>query len=151
MKTAIRRVINSTGGYVTSVLVTIDESTKAEAILTLYGRPTYTLKPGERLADLPTPPLNLVKPRWDGFAWSESATGEEIAQAQLKRDPVLDYTTVPDDRPSANRIAELEQQMTDTQLAMAEMYEQADRQNTEVMLALAEVYEKTLANNEATA
>lgn len=150
MTTTIRRVINSTGQYVTSVLVTIDETTKTEAILALYGRPTYTLKPGEQLACLPAPSQELVKPRWDGFAWSESATGEEIAQAQLKRDPVLDYTSVPDGKDAAGQIAQLNRQLTDTQLALAEMYEQADRQNTEVMLALAEVYEKTLSSGDMT-
>lgn len=146
-----RRVINSTGDYVTTVLVTIEESTKTETILALYGRPTYILKPGERLADLPAPPAGLVKPRWDGYGWIESATAEEIAQALQKRDPVLDYTSVPDEPAAADQIADLKQQMINTQLALAEMREQTDRQNTDVMLALAEVYEKTLENGEATA
>lgn len=40
----------------------------------------YTLKDGERLVDTP-PPGDLVKPRWNGIMWRESATKEEIAAA----------------------------------------------------------------------
>lgn len=38
----------------------------------------YTLKDGERLVDTP-PPADIVKPRWNGIMWRESATAEEIA------------------------------------------------------------------------
>lgn len=37
----------------------------------------YTLKDGERLVDTP-PPFDLVKPKWNGIMWRESATAGEI-------------------------------------------------------------------------
>ena len=66
-------VIDGSGGYVTCVLA-------GEA----GGVRDYTLKEGERLLAAPVPALRvpgsgLLKPVWDGAAWREAATAEEIA------------------------------------------------------------------------
>ena len=46
------------------------------------------------------------------------------------------------------RLAALEQQTTDAQLALVEAYEQSDRQNTALLLAATELFESLLALGE---
>ena len=45
----------------------------------------------------------------------------------------------------SERVASLESQITDTQMALAENYEQTDASNTDLLMATAEVYENLLA------
>lgn len=65
--------------------------------------------------------------------------------APVLEDPVIGCAP----QEPANPAVPLTQQITDMQLALADIYEQTDRQNTEVMLALAEVYE-TMLNTAST-
>lgn len=103
----------------------------------------YRLADGETIIDARAPGGNLCKPRWNGKAWEESATPEEIEAWQLEKDenapPLPAGPTLPE------RVGSLEDQMTDTQLALVDTYEQADAANTDVLMATAEVYEKLLA------
>ena len=125
----------------------------------------YTLLEGERLIDAAPPVMRpyigadgFIKPAWNGSAWIESATSEEITEWETE------HPTPPPTPPAeSERIASLETQMTDAQMALveayeaadeqatvimlaqAEAYETADRQNTDALLALAEVYESMLA------
>lgn len=46
------------------------------------------------------------------------------------------------------RLASLEQQTTDAQIALVEAYEQSDRQNTDLLLAATELFESLLALGE---
>ena len=64
-------VIDSQGYYVTLVLV-VDGVVQ-----------NYTLKEGERLIDA-APPDGYIKPIWNGSTWAESATAEEIANADTR-------------------------------------------------------------------
>ena len=100
----------------------------------------------------------FIKPAWNGSAWIESATSEEITEWEAE------HPAPPPTPPSeSERIASLETQMTAAQMALVEAYEAADgqattimlaqteayetadRQNTDALLALAEVYESMLA------
>ncbi|MCI2105105.1 MAG: hypothetical protein LKK00_00070 [Intestinimonas sp.] len=64
-------VINAAGYYQTLVLVLLPDGEDQQ----IQG---YTLKSGESFIDT-APPSGFVKPRWDGSAWAEGATAEEIA------------------------------------------------------------------------
>lgn len=64
-------VIDSENSYVTFVLVVEDEIQN------------YTLGVGERLI-ITAPPDGHIKPVWNGKAWAESATAEEIANADTR-------------------------------------------------------------------
>jgi len=48
----------------------------------------------------------------------------------------------------SERVASLESQITDTQMALVENYEQTDASNTDLLMATAEVYENLLALQE---
>lgn len=125
----------------------------------------YTLLEGERLIDAAPPVMRpyigadgFIKPAWNGSAWIESATSEEITEWETE------HPAPPPTPPAeSERIASLETQMTAAQMALVEAYEAADdqattimlaqteayetadRQNTDALLALAEVYEFMLA------
>ena len=105
--------------------------------------PGRELEDGERLLEIPHP-CEIVKPHWTGSEWEEFATPEEVAERNKKQgafdDEPLDFGPTQEQRISA-----LEQQTTDTQLALVETYEQADRQDTNLMVAMAEMYESMLA------
>ena len=121
--------------YKTFVLVYLEPGENGEVRETISG---YELAEGERLLEV-SPPSNLVKPRWNGSVWEEGATPEEIAEWE-SQNPPLD---LPDAGPTQDqRIAALEQQVTDAQMAIAESYETADTQATTIMLAQAEAYEE---------
>ena len=72
-------VIDSSGYYVTFVLVLLEDSKGNKGELIQY----YTLKDGERLIDA-DPPHDMVKPLWTGSAWKESATKKEINEYHRK-------------------------------------------------------------------
>lgn len=108
----------------------------------------YNLAEGERLLDAPAPG-NLCKPKWNGTTWEESATTEEIEI--WKKENFGHEAEVPPVNPGptmSERVASLESQMTDTQIALVENYEQTDASNTDLLMATAEVYENLLALQE---
>ena len=72
-------VIDSSGYYVTFVLVLLEDSNGNKGEFVQY----YTLKDGERLIDA-DPPHDMVKPLWTGSAWKESATKKEINEYHRK-------------------------------------------------------------------
>ena len=155
-------VIDAQDRYKTLVLVVNepDETGELQEIVQYY-----TLSEGERLIDAAPPVMRphasadgFIKPAWNSPAWIESATSEEIEAWEAE------HPAPPPAPPSeSERIASLEAQMTDAQMALveayeaaddqattimlaqAEAYETADRQNTDALLALAEVYESMLA------
>ena len=100
----------------------------------------YTLLEGERLIDAAPPVMRpyigadgFIKPAWNGSAWIESATSGEITEWEAE------HPAPPPAPPSeSERIASLELQMTDAQMALVEAYEAADEQATVIMLAQAE-------------
>lgn len=107
----------------------------------------YTLLEGERLIDAAPPVMRpyagadgFIRPAWNGTEWHESAVGEEITEWEAGHP-----APTPAPPSESERIASLEMQMTDAQIALTENYETADRQNTDALLALAEVYESMLA------
>ena len=105
----------------------------------------YNLAEGERLLDAPAPG-NLCKPKWNGTTWEESATAEEIEA--WRQEHFGHESEVPPVNPGptmSERIAALEKQLTDAQMAMVEIYEQTEKTSTDIMLAQAETYEKALA------
>ncbi len=131
-------VVDADNLYKTFVLVYLEPGENGELRETIPG---YELAEGEHLLEV-SPPSNLVKPRWNGGTWEEAATVEEI-EAWKQEQPPLD---LPGDGPTQEqRLSALEQQTTDTQLALVEAYEQTDGQNTDLMLATAELYESLLA------
>ena len=106
----------------------------------------YNLAEGERLLDAPAPGGPFCKPRWTGTAWEESATAEEIES--WKKENFGHESEMPPVNPGptmSERIAALEKQLTDAQMAMVEIYEQTEKTSTDIMLAQAETYEKALA------
>ena len=133
-------VVDANNLYKTFVLIYLETDEDGEIRETISG---YELAEGERLLEV-SPPSNLVKPRWNGEAWEEGATPEEI-EAWEQENPPLDF---PDFGPTQDqRIAALEQQVTDAQMAIAESYETADTQATTIMLAQAEAYEQADRQN----
>ena len=58
---------------------------------------SYRLQPGETLLDAPAPE-GFVRPRWDGRAWTEGATAEQIAQWQASQPPQPDHQPDPLER-----------------------------------------------------
>lgn len=44
----------------------------------------YTLQSGEKMIDAPFPG-GLVRPKWDGNGWQETATESEIEKAKAER------------------------------------------------------------------
>ncbi|MEG0017348.1 MAG: hypothetical protein RR879_05240 [Hydrogenoanaerobacterium sp.] len=62
----------------------IDENNDFKAFVQVLIKPngeeiqSYIMKNSERLIDA-APPLNIVKAKWNGTAWEEMATPEEIA------------------------------------------------------------------------
>ena len=107
----------------------------------------YTLLEGERLIDAAPPVMRpyagadgFIRPAWNGTEWHESAVGEEITEWEAGHP-----APTPAPPSESERIASLEIQMTDAQIALTENYETADGQNTDAMLALAEVYETMIA------
>ena len=67
-------VVDADHLYKTFVLVYLEPGEGGEIRETISG---YELTEGERLLEV-SPPSNLVKPRWNGEAWEEAATAEEI-------------------------------------------------------------------------
>lgn len=67
-------VIDADGNYVTLVLV-YTKNERNEAIEEIQH---YVLKTGEYLLDV-SPPGNFIKAHWNGSAWEEAASEEEIA------------------------------------------------------------------------
>lgn len=131
-------VVDAAGRYKTLVLVLIKDGKEHIQF--------YELAMGERLLNAPVPGGTLCKPRWTGTAWEESATAEEIDTwkkenfgHEAEKPPVNPGPT------TSERIAALEKQLTDAQMAMVEIYEQAEKTSTDIMLAQAETYEKALA------
>lgn len=133
-------VIDAQNRYKTLVLVVNepDETGELQEIVQYY-----TLSEGERLIDAAPPVMRphagadgFIKPAWNSPAWIESATSEEIEAWEAEH-------PAPSPAPpsESERIASLETQMTDAQMAMAEAYEAADEQATTIMLAQAEAYE----------
>lgn len=137
-------VIDAQNRYKTLVLV-VNESDETGEIQERVQY--YTLLEGERLIDTAPPVMRphagadgFIKPAWEGSEWIESATSEEIEAWEAE------HPAPPPGPPSeSERIASLETQMTDAQMALVEAYEATDGQNTDDLLALAEVYESMLA------
>ena len=80
MVNCYRNVVDQNGVFVTTVLMCDN-----------YGKPLnhpycYDLKPGEQLIESPPPSPALVKARWSGNGWEESATAAEIAAAEAERE-----------------------------------------------------------------
>lgn len=71
MESRIGYVLDSDGFLITPVQVTGENGTESIKY--------YTLKSGEQLIDAP-PPGWFVKTKWDGNAWIEGATPEEIEE-----------------------------------------------------------------------
>ena len=66
-------VIDRDGYYVTFVLILL-KNANGEKGEFIQG---YTLKDGEKLLDV-NPPSKMVRAHWNGSAWEEGATPEEI-------------------------------------------------------------------------
>lgn len=129
-------VIDTRGYYQNFVQIRAEQNEAGEMEDKIYQ---YVLKTGESLLEV-SPPGSFVRARWNGKAWEEGATQAEI-EAWQQENPAP-----PEPVPTEEqvRLAALETQVTDTQMALAETYEQADMQNTDVLMATAEVYEKLL-------
>ena len=80
----------------------------------IFLRDDFTHDPGTEIALDATPAQGLYAPRWNGEEWEESLSTEEIADLT---------TTTPTEPTEAERIVELENQLTDLQLAMVEIFE----------------------------
>ena len=65
----------------------------------------YTLKEGETLLEADPPSMNLVKPKWNGTSWEESATPEEILEWE-EAHPKPPVSTAPT---LEERVADLEE------------------------------------------
>ena len=96
-------VVDSEGGYVDMVLL-IDDVVQR-----------YTMQPRENLVDAPCPTAVFCRPRWTGTTWEETATPEELAAWEAKRNPPRPEPT-PD---PADTISALQQQVADLQAQMA--------------------------------
>lgn len=137
-------VIDVRDRYKTLVLAVNEPDETGEVQEKIQG---YTLSEGDRLVDAPPPMMRpyagadgFIKPSWNGSEWRESAASEEIAAWETE------HPAPPPAPPSeSERIASLETQMTDAQIALTENYETAHDQNTDAMIALAEVYETMIA------
>ena len=95
-------VINAEKRYVTYVLVLVDD----QGVETVQN---YTLHEGEQLIDTKPPvmrtstaPAGYIVPVWDGTAWAEGATKEEVA----------DYNELHPDWLEADGIARIRYKMT---------------------------------------
>lgn len=112
----------------------------------------YEMQEGERLVDAPYP-FELVKPYWTGSKWEEYATPEEVEEwdEQRQEEESVWGESFDPGQIQEQRLTALEQQTTDTQLALAETYEQSERQSADLMLATAELYESMLALQERVA
>ena len=108
--------------------------------------PERELEDGERLLEIPHP-CEMVKPHWTGDAREEYATPEEVEErnGQRRKEESIWGESFDPGPTQDQRLAVLEQQTTDTQLALAESYEQSEQQNADLMLATAELYESMLA------
>lgn len=126
-------VIDAQGFYKTFVLVILEADDTGQLVEKVQY---YTLSEGEQLLNTAAP-SSFVRPRWDGSAWIEGATPDEI-EAWEQEHPAPEP-------PGPDRLTTAETQITDLQLALAEAYEYADTQNTNTQLALTEVYEQLLA------
>lgn len=73
-------VIDAAGFYITLVLVIFEPAGTGETTEEIQG---YTLKSGEYIIDT-APPSGFIKPKWNGSAWEETATSEEIAAADTR-------------------------------------------------------------------
>ena len=104
------------------------------------------LEVGKRLLEAPHPG-EIVKPHWTGSEWEEYATPEEVEErnGQRRKEESIWGESFDPGPTQDQRLAVLEQQTTDTQLALAESYEQSEQQNADLMLATAELYESMLA------
>jgi len=132
-------VIDSQGFYVTFVLVTSESNYEGDKE-NIY---CYSLKTGESLLHI-SPPTNMVIPRWTGTEWEETATPEEIEEAERKRyeEAGLPYPPVPVE--PQKTVAELEEELTLTQLGIAEAFEkalQAQADADTALLGIVEIYE----------
>lgn len=130
-------VIDTKGYYKDFVQIRSEQNEDGEMEDRIYE---YVLKPGESLLEV-SPPGSFVRARWNGTAWEEGATPAEIEQWERENPAPPE----PEPTEEQKRLAALEDQVTDTQVALVETYEQADTQNTDVLMATAEVYEKLLA------
>lgn len=85
----------------------------------------YTLKDGESLVyeDISTA-LSMIRPRWNGSTWEETATEEEIAAAQPE--------------PTKPQPTETELFAVELSLAIAEIQTQMDMAIAELSIAIAE-------------
>ena len=79
-----RCVIGSDGNYIEFVLMT----KKGDGSVSPYA---YEMKPGESLIEALPPPAEIVKPHYNGSAWVESATPQEIEAA---RPPQIEETSI---------------------------------------------------------
>lgn len=80
MRNSHRCVIDSAGCYVEFVLL-IEQERDGETMLVPYA---YELKEGEALLKAAVP-VNMIKARWNGNNWEETATPEEIEAAQREK------------------------------------------------------------------
>lgn len=117
-----------------------------------YTIPGRELEDGERLLEIPHPG-EMVKPYWTGSKWEEYATPEEVEEwdEQRREEESVWGESFGPGQTQEQRLTALEQQTTDTQLALAETYEQSERQSADLMFATAELYESMLALQERVA
>ena len=80
----------------------------------IFLRDDFTHDPETEIALDVTPSQGLYAPRWNGEEWEESLSTEEIADLTA---------TTPTEPTEEERIVELENQLTDLQLAMVEIFE----------------------------
>lgn len=132
-------VVDADGQYVEFVEVTVTYDDKYETEGALFEPYCYALKDGESLVESPKPPTirphagadGFIAPVWEAGSavWEESATAEEIAAWETEH-------PVPELEPM--------DELTMTQLAVAELAQATEDNNTANQLAIAELAETIL-------
>ena len=131
-------VIDKDKYYVTYVLVTYPESSPDNITVN-----TYIMQEGESLIDM-SPPAGMLKPRWVGEAWEETATPEEVEAAQRKQYEEMGLPWPPVEPEPQKTLADLDEELTLTQLGIAEAFEkalQAQADADTALLGIVEIYE----------
>ena len=100
-------VVGADGAYKTFVLVLLEQGEDGETVERVQH---YKLTEGEQLIDANPPAMRpyasaagFITPRWDGSAWVEAASAEEIAAWEAEH-PAPE---VPEPLPSADEILDI--------------------------------------------
>jgi len=131
-------VIDKDNYYVTYVLVTWPDFLPAS--IKIHA---HEMAEGESLLGT-SPPTGMVKARWMGEAWEETATPEEVEAAERKRYEEAGLPWPPVAPEPQKTLADLDEELTLTQLGIAEAFEkalQAQADADTALLGIVEIYE----------